>query len=199
MLSTTILRRIHGSRWAPKRIPSLGGLLATLLAVGAPSRAPASELEYQVKAEFMERFTRFIDWPEVSFPAPDAPFVFCIVGEASFGDYLERMAAERKAKGRPIVVRRMAFPSSPEGCHLLFIAQSEQKRLEEILSHVVGKPILTVGDTSGFASAGVMINFFVERGFVRFEINMSAAREAGLKFSSKLLKLGRIVTTESEP
>jgi hypothetical protein len=55
-------------------------MLATLLAVGAPSRVSASELEHQVKAEFMERFTRFIDWPEESFPTPDAPFVFCTVG-----------------------------------------------------------------------------------------------------------------------
>jgi hypothetical protein len=175
------------------------GLLAVLLAVGAPSRALASELEYQVKAEFMERFTRFIDWPEASFPAPDAPFVFCTVGEASFGGYLERLAAEHKAKGRPIVVRRISSSAQSEGCHLLFIAQSEQESLGEILPQVAGKPILTIGDTSGFASAGVMINFYVERDFVRFEINMSAARKAGLKFSSKLLKLGRIVTTDSAP
>jgi hypothetical protein len=186
----------RGLSGRPARV---AGLLATLLAAAAPSRALASELEYQIKAEFMERFTRFIDWPEVSFPAPDAPFVFCTVGEASLGGPLERMAKERKAKGRPIVVRRMTSPSQPEGCHLLFIAQSEQESLREILSHVVGKPILTVGDTSGFASAGVMINFFAERDFVRFEINMSAAREAGLKVSSKLLKLGRIVTSDSEP
>jgi hypothetical protein len=175
------------------------GLLAVLLAVGAPSRALASELEYQVKAEFMERFTRFIDWPEASFPAPDAPFVFCTVGEASFEGYLERLAAEHKVKGRPIVVRRISSSAQAEGCHLLFIAQSEQEHLKEILPQVAGKPILTVGDTSGFASAGVMINFYVERDFVRFEINMSAARKAGLKFSSKLLKLGRIVTTDSAP
>jgi hypothetical protein len=186
MSSTTVLRR---APW----------VLATLLAVGAPPRALASELEYQVKAEFMERFTRFIDWPETSFPAPDAPFVFCTLGEVSFGEYLERMAKEHKVKGRPILIRHMTSPTQLEGCHLLFIARSEQERLEAILSQVVGLPILTVGDTSGFASAGVIINFFMEREFVRFEINMNAAREAGLKFSSKLLKLGRIASADSVP
>jgi hypothetical protein len=186
MSSTTVLRR---APW----------VLATLLAVGAPSRARASELEYQLKAEFMERFTRFIDWPEASFPAPEAPFVFCTLGEVSFGEYLESMAAEHKVKGRRLVIRRLTSPTQLQECHLLFIARSERERLKAILSQVVGKPILTVGDTSGFASAGVIINFFMEREFVRFEINLDAARETGLKFSSKLLKLGRNVTAGSVP
>jgi hypothetical protein len=167
--------------------------------VGASSRALANEPEYQVKAEFMERFTRFIDWPEASFPAPDAPFVFCTLGEAPFGQSLERLAAEHKVKGRPILIRHMTSPTQLEQCHLLFIAQSEQQRLRAILSQAVGKPILTVGDTSGFASAGVIINFFIERELVRFEINVKAARETGLTFSSKLLKLGRLVTEDSVP
>jgi hypothetical protein len=191
---------------APDAFPGLSGrpvrfagVLATLLAVGAPSRVFADELEYQVKAEFMERFTRFIDWPEVSFPAPDAPFVFCTVGADVFGGYLEKMAGERKARGRPIAVRHMTSALQPEGCHLLFIAQSEEQRLDELLPQVAGKPILTVGDTSGFAAKGVIINFFLESSSVRFEINMSAAQQAGLKLSSKLLKLGRVVRAGNEP
>jgi hypothetical protein len=93
----------------------------------------------------------------------------------------------------------MSSAQHPGECHLLFIAESEKQRLHEILLKIVGKPILTVGDTSGFSSQGVIINFFLESDFVRFEINMSAAQEAGLKFSSKLLKLGRIVKADNEP
>ena len=44
-----------------------------------------------------------------------------------------------------------------------------------------------------YAAQGVMVNFYPERNKVRFETNVDAARRAGLKISSHLLKLARIV------
>ncbi|MBZ0094323.1 MAG: YfiR family protein [Sulfuricella sp.] len=38
-----------------------------------------------------------------------------------------------------------------------------------------------------------MVNFYLEQNKVRFEINNEAAGRAGLKVSSQLLKLARIV------
>ncbi len=52
---------------------------------------------------------------------------------------------------------------------------------------------MTVGDVKGFAQLGGIINFIIVKNKVRFEINMKAAEEAGLKISSKLLRLARIV------
>jgi hypothetical protein len=57
--------------------------------------------------------------------------------------------------------------------------------------------ILTVGEFQGFATRGGAINFYIESNKVRFEINLAAAQHEGLKISSQLLSLGKIV--ESEP
>jgi hypothetical protein len=52
---------------------------------------------------------------------------------------------------------------------------------------------LTVGETEGFAVLGGIINLTVEDNKVHFEINRLAADRAGLKISSKLLRIAKIV------
>jgi len=53
--------------------------------------------------------------------------------------------------------------------------------------------VLTVSDSSGFAEKGVVINLYKSGIKTKFEINRNSARESGLKISSKLYKLARIV------
>jgi hypothetical protein len=57
-------------------------------------------------------------------------------------------------------------------------------------------PILTVGDISGFSRDGGIVEFFLQTGKVRFDINLSAARHSRLKISSQLLKVARIVRSD---
>ena len=48
---------------------------------------------------------------------------------------------------------------------------------------------MTVGQTRGFVTKGVIINFVMVDNRIRFEINLNSGEEAGLKISSKLLNL----------
>ncbi|HEY3352461.1 MAG TPA: YfiR family protein [Polyangia bacterium] len=161
-------------------------------AAATPTSGPA-DVEPQIKAEFLERFTHFIDWPQ----GGDAgPFVIAVVGPNPFGGALDRLARDRTIKGRRVVVRYLAGPAEVGGQHVLFITRELRGALKEILARTRDRPVLTVGDTDGFARAGVLINFYLERGAVRFEINAGEAKRSGLRVSPKLLRLGRIVTTE---
>jgi hypothetical protein len=166
---------------------------AVLAGFVAPGKVFAQPSEYAIKAEFLERFTRFIDWPDEAFAGPDAPFVLCVIGDNPFGDFLERMARDRKIKDRTVRLVPHARLADVDTCQLLFIAASESARIAGILARTQGKPILTVGDTPGFAQMGVVINFFLEQDVVHFEINLDEARRTGLTFSTKLLKLARVV------
>lgn len=147
--------------------------------------------EYEVKAEFLERFTRFIDWPADS--EPGGRFVIGVLGRSPFNGYLERMAAERKIKGRPVEIRYLVDPAQVDACQIVFITASERERLKRILARTATKPILTVGDSDGYATAGVLINFYDAGDTVRFEVNEAAVERSGLHVSSKLLKLARLV------
>src|SRR5262249_25938951 len=118
----------------------------------------------------------------------DEPFALCVVGANPFGDYLERMAEKRRMKNRRIALK-MVGAEGTEHCHLVFIARGEAAK--PVIGHTTGKPILTVGDTPGFADAGVLINFYVVENTVRFEINLPESKKSQLRFSAKLLELGK--------
>ena len=83
------------------------------------------------------------------------------------------------------------FPelSEIDDCHILFISESESQRLREVFWRSEGKPILTVGESRRFLDSGGMIRFKVVGRRVRFEIDQSAAKQAGLEVSSKLMNL----------
>jgi len=164
-----------------------------IVMAGAVAVCAEQAPEYEVKAEFLEHFTRFIDWP-----AGDPPprFVIGVVGRSPFNGFLERIAAKRKIKGRAIEIRYVNDVAQIDACQLLFIANSERERLKKILTRAQSKAILTVADSDGFATAGVMINFYTSGDTIRFEINETAVERSGLKMSSKLLKLARLVEPE---
>jgi hypothetical protein len=153
--------------------------------------------EYRLKAEFMERFTRFIEWPAAS-PVndPQTPFAICVAGDDPFGQFLKDLAATHKIKSKPIAIRPISASAPLDGCHMLFISASERAHVADIIRRAADRPILTVSDSSGLGAAGVMINFYEAEDKVRFEINPHSATKSGLRISSKLLKVARVVGEE---
>lgn len=169
-------------------------LLAAELSVAwaAPPRdtAPA----YAVKAEFIERFTRFVDWPDSVFASASSPFVVCVWGSGALATQLESVVAHRRIKGRLVRVLHVGSGDGLTPCHILYVAAVERDVVRGITAKTRGKSILSVGDQPGFAQEGVLINLVVDDdGFVRFEINRDVARASGLKISAKLMRLARLV------
>ncbi len=54
-------------------------------------------------------------------------------------------------------------------------------------------PVLTVSDIDGFAEQGGIIGLSLNGERVEFTVNLRAARQAGIKLNSQLLRLGRVV------
>lgn len=74
-----------------------------------------------------------------------------------------------------------------------FRRSSESRRLSEIEDRLRGASVLLVGDFPGFAGAGGALQFIIEDNRVRFLINTDAAQRAGLRLSSKLLSVAKLV------
>ncbi len=149
-------------------------------------------LEYKVKTVFLYNFTKFIEWPPGSMPE-DGDFVIGIFGDDQFGDGLSYFA-DKKVRGRKIMVRKFAYVDDLEPCHILFICSSAKFNHGRILAAVADWHVLTVGEWEWFATNGGVINFVSRGGKVNFEINQAAAGRAGLRISSNLLNLATIVT-----
>ena len=175
-----------------KRLLSV--LLFVCLAFVPCGNLIADTREYRIKAEFLERFTRFIEWPQKSSVQDVAqPFKICVIGKNPYGSYLKDLAAAAKIQKKGIELSDISSIPEIDTCNLLFISNSQSVSLPAILQYTQDKPILTVSDSPGFSEEGVLINFYHSEGYVRFEINPEAVEKSGLRFSSRLLKLGRLV------
>jgi hypothetical protein len=91
------------------------------------------------------------------------------------------------------MVRRIDDLAGVAWCRIVFITRFAEMEPEVVINSLGATSILTVGETAGFAANGGMVNFTGEQSRVRFEINEAAARRAGLKISSKLLRLAELV------
>jgi len=149
--------------------------------------------EYQIKAAFLYNFVQFVKWPGTTFSSSDSPFYIGILGDDPFGSALSDTVAGESIDGHRLSVMRSPRIEELEGCQVIFICRSEGSNLDAILAHLKSKPILTVSELEGFAVKGGDIDFYLAGGKVRFEINPQSARQCGLKMSSQLLSLGKIV------
>jgi len=156
--------------------------------------AQAIYSQHEVKAQLIERFTRFIRWPKSVWDKnPENPFVIGLIGDAPLAPYLEALGKETLIKGKPLLVIYLQDLKEINKCQLLFISGTEKKQLTKILNKTRDRPIVTVGDTEGFADKGVLINFYHHGSNIRFEINHAAVRASGLHFSSRLLRVAQII------
>ena len=165
----------------------------------APPRALAlneDEVEYPAKLAFLYNFAKFIEWPPGAFRDPGSPLVICIAGRDPFGADEETELRARTILGRPIEIRILRIANRLSGCNMVFVPVTEKDQADNILRGFKGSSALTVGETAGFAARGGIINLTVEGNRLRFEINQLAAERAGLKISSRLFGLARIVTDD---
>jgi hypothetical protein len=168
-------------------------VVATVASICVPALADAAPgddgAEYRVKAAFLYNFARFVEWPA----GGDGTMRVCLFPADSFSDVLERTVAGKTAHGLPFEIRRLERFDDSLGCDMVFFGAMGARRESALLGSLVSLPVLTVGDRSPFAARGGMINFVVDGGRVGFEINRKAADRAGLRISSKLLELARLV------
>ncbi len=184
------------------RRQAVARLLAAALAFMGPGPLEAldpSGADNGSKTTYLFNFTKFVTWPASKFSAVDAPLIIGFIGAPTLQDSIEEANPESQLELRRIVVRRVANEDDIRRCHIIFIDHSQQSRLKGILAEARRHNVLSVGESDNFVPMGGVINFIVVDGRVRFQINVDAARKAGLKLSSRLLQVGEPVNSDGKP
>lgn len=166
---------------------------ATLARAGDPD---SESREYNLKAAYLYNFANFVKWPPERFADETAPIVVAIVGEDPFGKLLERTFKDKKVGKRPLQLERFEDASKLADCHVLFVSRSEKKSFAKIVEYGKPRSILIVTEMDGAIGHGGIVNFFIEKKRVRFEIQIDEAKRFKLTISSKLLQLARVVRDE---
>lgn len=173
-------------------------LFCALCLCASPAHAQSPANEYQVKAGLILSFLDFVEWPKDTFPRPDSPLLIGILGDDPFGDQVERTFSGKKAQGHPVEIRRSRNVEDLEKCQVIFVCHSERNHLSSILSQLVDKPILTIGEIHGFCDRGGILNFFVSDRRVHFEANPAAAQDSSLRVSAELLKRAKTPSSQRQ-
>jgi len=168
-------------------------LAATLLEPPAIAAGVGGGPDVALKAAFLYNFAKFAEWPAL---APSAPIAVCVVGDDGIATALVETVRGQRIGGHTLDVSRPQDTDAWRNCHLLFIAAAETRRSAGGLGMIKALPVLTVSDYKGFADTDGLIELYVEGGRMRFAINLAAVERSGLRLSSRLLGLARIIRND---
>lgn len=169
-------------------------LLACLILMPLrPGRCdPVSGPEYEVKAGFIYNFAKFVSWPPQAYEKSPGFLVLCFASNDPAVDVFYKLEG-KLIRGRKIKVVAYKGEDCLEQSQILFLATQDKAFIQQVLSLVKGRSILTIGEVEGFTQWGGVINFFQSNNRLRFQINIDAARREGLRMSSQLLGSAQIV------
>lgn len=154
---------------------------------------------YVLKAVYLEKFTRFVSWPEESrMNNSELPFVIAVIGRTPLTENLDQIYSNQKINNKKVEVKRIYNLYEIENVHILVIAETERKNLQNILALTKKLPVLTISEAPNFAEKGVLINFYEDRNKLRFEINETAVLQSPLQMSFYLLNSAKIVNPVKE-
>jgi hypothetical protein len=158
------------------------------------------QYENNVKAAFLYSFGRYVEWPKNAIAAPSNAFIIGICGDDPIGPVLDRIAQTKNIQGRRITILKMPTIEELQPCQILFVSHAiPPEQQVAIIGKLKDKATLLVGETPAFCERGGGINFYLEGGTVRFEINVEAIRREKLMLDAKLLNLGRKISETAAP
>ena len=165
--------------------------LAILAAAAGLAIAPATgevTTESQLKAAYLINFLKYVEWPVTG-----APINLCLFGRSNLAPYLTAHEG-RLIGGRELRIRKVSSAEQIVNCQELFVPESEASHFASIIREVDKQAILTVSDAEIFPRVGGAIAIVRAEGRLRFDININALDQAGLRASPLMISLARQVT-----
>ena len=151
----------------------------------------AQHSEYEVKAALIEKFSRFVEW-QIEKDTQQS-FKIGVLGKENYSDVIENLYSNWKIKGRKVEVTYPVTDEEIIACDIIFISSIYTHNIKFLLELIATKPILTISDRENDVQNGIMINMYLKRNKVIYDINITSFQKSGLKVSSLLLDAAKIV------
>lgn len=146
--------------------------------------------EYELKAAFIYRFIDYVEWNKTN---NLKMFEIAVLSESPITEMLIEIGRDKKAKNKNMDVREYYDLNDIDFCDILFVSKNYNSPIETVISKFGNKNILIITEQSGYCAKGAQINFLVLENKLKFEVNLNAAKRAGLKISSQLLEHAIII------
>lgn len=179
-------------RWVRRgllKLDLMAVVLALLLASTATGlRAQQQAAEAPLKAAILVNLLMFVDWPQWGQQAADR-LSLCYLAPSAMSAALDELAGKR-LKNRALTVGLVELAGVAR-CHALYLSKDDADQLPRLAPRLKSSGVLVLADTPGFFQQGVMFNLALDAGRIVFDVDLLAARRAGLVISSKVLRLAR--------
>ncbi len=152
--------------------------------------------EHRLKAEYLFRLPRYIEWPAPapdSTIKPDAPLIIGVVGSPEIEEDLLIIERDATTRHRKIVVRHLNQPSDGLDCDMVYLADPDRRTATSFLAPLRHSRTLTIGDGADFLSLGGAIRLQRRDNEIRIQIHLPNTTQAGFVVRSSLLRAADVI------
>ena len=139
-----------------------------------------------VKAAYIYNFAKLIDWPSAN---KEGNFIIGVYGTTNVYKELINKYSTKRIGTQDIEIRKLSDSPDVGSVHVLFVAHSNSKDLKAILNNLEFEPVLVITEMEGAINTGSVINFLVIDNNLKFELNVSEAKNRQLIVGSRLKDL----------
>jgi len=149
--------------------------------------------ENVIKAAYIERITRFVEWPLRDRLLSNNQFVIGVYRDDDFYNTLNEVFKDKLIKGLVVKIISVKNAEEIKASNLSYISEKAGPLIKDFITAANASGVLLISGTNGFCKAGVHINFYLEDEKLKFEINEKSLGSAGLKVSYLLMQNTRII------
>ncbi len=149
--------------------------------------------ESKIKAGLVYNLIKYTSWPSDSVVVRKKRIVVCLLGGDPFAGSLDPLDG-RTAQQYSIRIEHISHYTEALNCNVVIIYKRYAETLEETEQFFGGEPILTIGDTDGFARhAGIAEIAMKSDHRVHLTIHQSRMQKAGLTIDNRMMKLAKVI------
>lgn len=152
---------------------------------------------HEVVAAMIIKIADYTSWPKGRDPAKDHEITLAVLSEdKQILNVFLRSIHNRKVGKVIWKVKQVTSLSEAEGYSILFVDDHHKTGGQEWHARFHDRGILTFGEGE---NANCMFNFLLLNGKVRFDLDLNAAKSAGMGFDSRMIKLARQLKKGTNP
>lgn len=159
-------------------------LIAALLIMSIGTKVSGNIAKTQ--AMFIYNFLRHIKWPEGN---TQNTFTIGVYGNSQTYEQLQIFTKDRKIGTKLIVIKKVKTAEEASNCQLIFVPNTNSKKISELKNYMGNKACLIVSEKQGMNANGSTIEFVIQDNKLKFKINEERAKQQNLVFSKALIDM----------
>lgn len=119
----------------------------------------AQGVNYKAQSVFLFNFARYAEWP--SNMANNEVIRFGILGKTDVFKELDEVLKLKTINGKKCQVEKIANPTAVGNYHIIFVADNESGKLDQLLKALGDKPTLVVTERDNLTRKGAAMSFMI--------------------------------------